>query len=99
MSDQFENDGPYQDAVSAEEIERRIMDSAFPKNSMEWWARGEIESLRTRIAELKAALKPFTDEKHTDGLPDWTEDGAVIGCNIQVRDLRAARAALKGEKG
>jgi hypothetical protein len=27
MSDQFENDGPYQDAVSAEEIERRIMDS------------------------------------------------------------------------
>jgi hypothetical protein len=57
MSDQFENDGPYQDAVSAEEIERRIMDSAFPKTSMEWWAHREIKELRDRLSDLEAALK------------------------------------------
>ncbi len=95
MSDQFENDGPYQDAVSAEEIERRIMDSTFPKTSMEWWARGEIESLRARIAELEAALKAF--EKYQTEYPDEYSKHPIIGAFLN--ELRAASAALNGEKG
>jgi hypothetical protein len=60
MTDQLENNGPYQDAPSAEEIERQVMSSTFPKTSMEWWARGEIEKLRARIAERETALVDVT---------------------------------------
>lgn len=90
MSDQFENDGPYQDAVSAEEIERRIMDSAFPKTSMEWWASREIKELRDRLSDLEAniiRLKKLL--KETLAIAERNELG-----DYQSR----ASAALKGEK-
>jgi len=97
MSDQFENDGPYQDAVSAEEIERRIMDSTFPKTSMEWWARHEIESLRARIAELEAALKPFDERlKVLETVPNAAK--YATSTDIDIVHLRNARVALNGEK-
>ena len=90
MSDQFENDGPYQDAVSAEEIERRIMDSTFPKTSMEWWAHREIKELRDRLSELETALNGW---QQWWGLP-WQDRRP----DIAERCYRAASAALNGEK-
>jgi hypothetical protein len=60
-------------------------------------AKEEIEAQAKRIAELEAALKPFADARHMEGLANWIEDGSVIGCGIQVRDLHQARKVL-GEK-
>lgn len=110
----FENDGPYQDAQSAEELERYVMGSTFPKTPAEWWACREIESLRARIAELEAALKPF-EEKSSKSLADaeelaanesyvlpdaqTAEDIYAWALALTWGDLRAARIALKGEKG
>lgn len=42
-------------AAPREELESQVMDSNIPKNEREWWARGQIETLRARIAELEAA--------------------------------------------
>ena len=58
-----------------------------------------ILKLESRIAALEAALKPFADARHMEGLADWIDDGTVIGCNIQARDLRAARAAMERKDG
>ena len=50
--------------------------------------------LKARIAELKAALKPFADvATRYDGEPPNRQ---VI---VMLSDLRNARAKLKGEKG
>ena len=95
MSDQFENDGPYQDAVSAEEIERRIMDSAFPKTSMEWWAHREIKELRDRLSDLEAniiRLKKLLNDGHSSLM----EENEQLRWACAAKD---ARAALNGEKG
>jgi len=61
----------------------------------------EVEQLRARIAELEAALKPFIEElvaaeAEYDELDD---DELVYVFKITYGDLRAARAALKGERG
>jgi len=55
----------------------------------------DVEPLHARIAELEAALKPFADMKIVDAT-QWEGEIALYG--IAARDLRAARAALKGEK-
>jgi hypothetical protein len=60
----------------------------------------ENGKLRVRIAELEAALKPFIEElvaaeAEYDELDD---DELVYVFKITYGDLRAARAALKGEK-
>lgn len=83
--------------AQAKEIGRlnSIIEGAFQSNLQHCRLQ---DAQFARIAELEAALKPFANSRHLDGLPVWTDDGAVIGCNFQVRDLRAARAALKGEK-
>lgn len=95
MSEEFENDGPYQDAQSAEELERYVMGSTFPKTPAEWWACREIDRLRARIAELEAALKAF--EKYQTEYPDEYSKHPIIGAFLN--ELRAASAALNGEKG
>lgn len=107
MSDQLENGGPYQDALSAEEIERRIMDSAFPKTSMEWWARGEIEKLRARIAELEArddaALRAATilavslAEKHWPENMDCRPLDETAGVISQINNMCAGLDARIAE--
>jgi len=50
-----------------------------------------------RIAELEAALKPFADDVTSfEGFSDvWQIDPLS---NLTVGDLRAARAAYRGEK-
>lgn len=60
----------------------------------------EIAEKDARIAELEAALKPFIEElvaaeAEYDELDD---DELVYVFKITYGDLRAARAALKGEK-
>ena len=57
------------------------------------WAKGFIEKTDARIAELKAALKPFAD----CGVWDGYKDEEVFKLGFKIADLRAARAAL-GEK-
>lgn len=49
----------------------------------------EIAEKDARIAELEAALKPFADAWDEKETWQW---------QINIDDLRAARAALKGEK-
>jgi hypothetical protein len=56
------------------------------------------DAARARIAELEAALEPFADlaEKYdgdVDDQPLWDRDFMPV-----VGDLRAARAAYRGEK-
>jgi hypothetical protein len=68
----------------------------------------DVEPLHARIAELEAALKPFAAVTDRDlelwyGLdpdPAVPDDAALITIDSSptVGDLRAARAALKGEK-
>ena len=53
------------------------------------WAKGFIEKTDARIAELKAALKPFSSLLN--------DEGDYIVASPSLSDLRAARAAL-GEK-
>jgi hypothetical protein len=84
------------DAIKAQAKEIAELEADIDRDDE--WARGFVEKTDARIAELEAALRPFADSRHLDGLPVWTDDGAVIGCNFQLRDLRAARAALNGEK-
>jgi len=104
MSDQHENDGPYQDAQSAEELERYVMSSTFPKTPAEWWARGEIESLRARIAELEVLLKDCADELEARLDEDYKRRTGIVLPEYRLkyeRDMApvvAARAALKREK-
>jgi hypothetical protein len=49
----------------------------------------DVEPLHARIAELEAALKPFADAWDEKETWQW---------QINIDDLRAARAALNGEK-
>jgi hypothetical protein len=105
MTDQLENNGPYQDALSAEEIERQVMSSTFPKTSMEWWARGEIEKLRARIAEQDYVLEmkwraedraiKAWQEKTGEHLT-WPDQAKLV--EWLMDELHAARAALNGEQ-
>jgi hypothetical protein len=53
-----------------------------------------IRKQERRIAELKAALKPFAD----CGVWDGYKDEEVFKLGFKIADLRAARAAYKGEK-
>jgi hypothetical protein len=106
MSEEFENDGPYQDAQSAEELERYVMGSTFPKTPAEWWACREIDRLRARIAELETALKDAT--VHLIAAVSLLESGGKKGAPSNKmfeqmltdykNGVERARAALKGEK-
>jgi len=50
-------------ATPKAELERQIMSSAVPKNEREWWARLEIEQLRTRQEEvMRLTDKPTLDD-------------------------------------
>jgi hypothetical protein len=54
-----------------------------------------LKEQSARIAELKAALKPFSD---CEVSPAYGDD-ETFKCLLMVGDLRAARAAYLGEKG
>ena len=58
------------------------------------------KKLRRRIAELEAALKPFVWENSAtfDALFGNYTDGTVSQFTVKIGDLRAARAAYRGEK-
>jgi len=57
---------------------------------------GQLMKKDARIAELEAALKPFAEYE----LDDFDDDkDEVASPFILVSHLRAASAALKGEKG
>jgi hypothetical protein len=51
-----------------------------------------VKDYRARIAELEAALRPFADAKPTHG------EYGEIWIGVLDEHIRAARAALKGEK-
>jgi hypothetical protein len=53
-----------------------------------------VKDYRARIAELEAVLKPFA--YYAEQIPDDVSDTA--SASGTVGDLRAALAALKGEK-
>jgi hypothetical protein len=103
----FENDGPYQDAQSAEELECYVMNSTSPKTPAEWWSRGEIDRLRARIAELDAALVDVT--AHLVAAVSLLERGGKKAApsnrmfNQMIVDykncIERSRAALNGERG
>jgi hypothetical protein len=59
------------------------------------WAKGFIEKTDARIAELEAALKPFAFDygDYSDGM--WSDLDYI---EVTVSDLRAARAAYRGDK-
>jgi hypothetical protein len=59
----------------------------------EWYLEAEIAMLNMRIAELEAALKPFTDASDLH----LGSDDMSIAFRIIIGDLRQARKAL-GEK-
>ena len=55
--------------------------------------------LRARIAELTAALKPFADAaNYFDNEPRYTDEDSPCEAFNTFGDLRAARAAYRGEK-
>ena len=56
-----------------------------------------IELLQAEVERLKAALAPFAAIKADDGdtFDTWHDD-VIIRCEITVRDLKQARAALAG---
>jgi len=63
----------------------------------------ETLALRARIAELTAALKPFADYSLAVDWEVFTPEmhfarSLKIPCSITYGDLRAARAAYRGEK-
>jgi hypothetical protein len=53
-------------------------------------AASQLEDYTARIAELTAALKPFSD----CGVWDGYKDEEVFKLGFKIADLRAARAAL-----
>jgi hypothetical protein len=58
-----------------------------------------IRRQEARIAELKAALKPFADvANYFDNEPRYTDEDSPCEAFNTFGDLRAARAAYKGEK-
>lgn len=65
-----------------------------------FWQKDALHTLKiknegdARIAELKAALKPFAD----CGVWDGYKDEEVFKLGFKIADLRAARAAYLGEK-
>ena len=44
-------------STPAKDLEDRIMNSNIAKSEAEWWAKGEIERLRGRLALLEGELK------------------------------------------
>ena len=62
----------------------------------------ELTSLRARVAELEAALRPFAAEAvKIDGDPEWfgngrySDDKTCILSGLTMGQLRATRAALE----
>ena len=95
MTEEFENDGPYQDAQSVEELERYVMGSTFPKTPAEWWACREIKELRDRLSDLDAEnirLKKLLNDGHSSLM----KENEQLKWACAAKD---ARAALNGEKG
>ncbi len=82
-------------------LPQKLVDAPYrPPFISDWWSIAVLErrkrrsadkELRARIAELTAALKPFSDIIVSDDLYDETS----ITPFIKVGDLRAARAALE----
>lgn len=56
------------------------------------------EDDKTRVEELRAALKPFAGIKADDG-DDFSayDDQVVIRCEVTVGDLKKARSALEAK--
>jgi hypothetical protein len=90
--------------IGCQEFSRRnqeFVEKHFKGIFMEREMEAEIERLEARIAELKAALKPFADVDVSD-----CADGHVcyfwgFGENagkVSAAEVRAARAAYLGEK-
>lgn len=80
---------PYR--MTYEELGERLKGSRSKNET--GFGRGPLLALRDRIAELEAALKPFAEAvERCDGKDDWE-----FVWRIKIGDLRAARAALKGE--
>jgi BMFP domain-containing protein YqiC len=80
------------------ELEAELACSIVSGNDAREQALGyvyELNEAAKRIAELEAALKPFADMKIVDAT-QWEGEVALYG--IAASDLRAARAALNGEK-
>ncbi len=89
--------GELADALEAQA--RRI--AGYQKDADDYLIRlDELNALRARIAELEAALKPFADKANV--FHDYVDDYPIMfGAEppLRVVHLRAARAALKGERG
>jgi hypothetical protein len=64
----------------------------YPANRLCRQVADALEEKDARIAELEAALKPFSDMANYLDEPD---DGETCGYAINCGDLRAARAALE----
>jgi hypothetical protein len=82
-------------------LEHQIMSPGEGKNEREWWACHEIEKLRARIAQLKAALKPFADvdvSNCADGRVCYFWGFGENAGKVSAAEVRAARAAYLGEK-
>ena len=85
-------------AVDVDALKARIAELRKEADMM----HSEYRTARARIAELKAALKPFADVDVSD-----CADGHVcyfwgFGENagkVSAAEVRAARAAYRGEKG
>jgi len=76
---------------------------------MGFYQAQKIEKLEVRIAELKAALKPFSDITDQEAFKEYEtapDEFVMVAGNLGFRpdltfalgDLRAARAAYRGEE-
>ena len=93
----IENEEAHAAAAALEAQARRI--AGYQKDADDYLIRlDELNALRARIAELTAALKPFADGAT---LHDGFEpaDEVYLDKKFTFRQLRAARAAYRGEKG
>ena len=55
----------------------------------------DVDALKARIAELKAALRPFAEHIAE---AEWEQYNYNTRVAVRLADLRAARAAYLGEK-
>jgi hypothetical protein len=93
-------EGQYYDMLVKHEDRVRasaVLSSNFPKTPAEWWARGEIESLRAHIAELEKALEPLAFREEIELTPE--NDAYPVKAIVVFKDEReAALKLLKGTK-
>ena len=82
-------------------LERIIMQEGLERTKAEDWARDEITRLREEIARLREVLAPFVDAGNFKVFISTaiTKEECFVSINVKERDLRRARAALKGENG